>query len=118
MRGGRSQPLRHVAIEFGDRGIDAVAGMHQASIRAEPAGEVIDRLIASDRLGQPCAAVIACGMFRKPALVVGLKRDAIGVHFREVARHFGRVDPAIEIRQVPFRQLAGLRHLLGGGLRL
>ena len=102
------QPLGDVAVEFGDRGIDAVAGMNQTGIGAEPAGEIVDRLVAPDRLGEPFAAVFPGGLFRELALVVGLKRDAFGIHLFEVARDFRRVDTGIEIGQVPFRQLAGL----------
>src|SRR6476620_2797396 len=46
MRRGSRQPLHHVAVELGDRGSDAVAGMDQAGVRAEPAGEIVDRFIA------------------------------------------------------------------------
>ena len=106
------QPLGNVAVELGDRGVDAVAGVNQTGIGAEPAGEIVDRLIAPDRLGEPRAAALLRRPFGELALVVGLKRDAIGIHLLEVARHFRRVDAGIEIGQVPFRQLAGL----GAGL--
>ena len=104
----RRQPLGDVAVEFGDRGIDAVAGMNQAGIGAEPAGEIVDRLVAPDRFGEPLAAALFCGPLGKLALVVGLKRDAFGIHPCEVAGDFRRVDTGIEIGQIPFRQLAGL----------
>ena len=50
------QPLGNVAVEFGDRGIDAVAGVNQAGIGPEAPGEIVDRLVAPDRLGEPAAA--------------------------------------------------------------
>ena len=52
------QPLGDVTVEFGDRGIDAVAGMNQTGIGSEPAGEIVDRLVAPDRFGEPLAAVL------------------------------------------------------------
>ena len=107
MHRGRRQPLGNVAVEFGDRGIDAVAGMNEAGIGAEPAGEIVDRLVAPDRLGEPAAAVVAGNAFRQLALVVRLKRGAVGIHLLQIARDFGRVDAGIKIGQVPFRQLAG-----------
>ena len=114
----RRQPLGDVAIEFGDRRIDAVAGMNQAGIGPEPAGKIVDRLVAPDRFGEPLAAALFRGLFRKLAFVVGLKRDAFGVHPCEVARDFRRVDTGIEIGQVPFRQLAGLVPGFGRGFWL
>ena len=72
------QPLGNVAVEFGDRGIDAVAGMNQTGIGAKTPGEIVDRLIALDRLGEPFAAALGRRLFRKLAFVVGLKRDAFG----------------------------------------
>ena len=99
------QPLGDVAVEFGDRGIDAVAGMNQSGIGAETSGEIVDRLVAPDRPGEPLAAALAGGSFRELALVVRLKRDAFRVHPLQVAGDFRRVDPGIEIGQIPFRQL-------------
>ena len=100
----RRQALGDVAIKFGDRRIDAVAGMNQAGIGPEPAGKIVDRLVAPDGFGKPLAAALFCGPLRKPALVVGLKRDAFGVHPGEVARNLRRVDTGIEVGQIPFRQ--------------
>jgi hypothetical protein len=102
----RRQALGDVTVEFGDRGVDAVAGMKQAGIGSEPAGQIVDRLVAPDRFGEPPAAVLFCGALRKPALVVGLKRDALGVHPCEVARNLRRVDTGIEVGEIPFRQFA------------
>ena len=119
MQRGRRQPLGNVAIEFGDDGIDAVAGMNEAGIGAEPAGEIVDRLVAPDRLGEPNAAIVAGNAFRQPALVIRFKRDAVGIHLLQIARDFGGVDTGIKIGEVPFRQLAGFGFgcgcLAGGG---
>ena len=73
------QPLRNVAVEFGDRGIDAVAGMNQAGIGSKTAGDIVDRLVAPDRLGEPLAAAFAGGSLRELALVVRLKRNAFRI---------------------------------------
>src|SRR3984957_13543107 len=104
----RCQPFGNVAIEFGDRRIDAVAGMNQSGIRSEAAGKIVNGLVAPDRFGEPFAALLFCGLFRKLALVVGLKRNAFCVQPCKVAGNFRRVDTGIEIGQVPFRQLAAL----------
>ncbi len=109
------QPLGDVAVEFGDRGIDAVAGVNQPGIGAETAGEIVDRLKASHRLREPGAAALLRRLFGEFALVVGLKRDAIGIHLFQVAGDFRRVDTGIEIGQIPFRQFAGLVAVPGFG---
>ena len=113
MQRGRRQPLGNVAIEFGNHGIDAVAGMNEAGIGAEPAGEIVDRLVAPDGLGKPASAVVAGDAFRELALVVRFKRGAVGIHLLQIARDFGRVDTGIKIGEVPFRQFAGFG--FGGG---
>ena len=110
---GRRQPLGDVAIELGNRRIDAVAGMNEAGIGAEPAGEIVDRLVAPDGLGKPASAVIAGNVFRELALVIRFERCAVGIHLLQIARDFGRVDTGIKIGEVPFRQLAGFG--FGGG---
>jgi len=103
------QPLGNVAVEFGDRGIDAVAGMNQAGIGAQTPGEVLDCLIAPDRLGEPLAAILLGCVLRKLARVVRLKGDAFRVQPCEVARDLRRVDTGIEIGQVPFRKFGRSR---------
>ena len=37
------QPLLYVAVEFGDRRIDGVAGVDESGTRREPAHEIVDR---------------------------------------------------------------------------
>ncbi len=86
------QPFGDIAVEFRDRGIDAVAGMNQSGIGAEPAGEIVDRLIALYGSRKPAATALSRRPLRKLAFVVGLKRDAFGIHPVEVVRHFRRVD--------------------------
>ena len=53
------QPFRHVAVELRDRGIDRVARMDQPRIRAEPAHQVVDRLVSLDHGSEPLAAAVA-----------------------------------------------------------
>ena len=67
--------------------------MNQAGIGAEPAGEIVDRLVAPDRLGEPVAAVVLGRPFRELALVVRLKRDAFGIHLLQVAATSGASIP-------------------------
>ena len=88
MRRGRRQPLGDVAVKFRDRGIDAVAGMHETGIGTKSPCEIVDRFIASHGFREPLSAIFPCAMFRQLALVVRLKRDAIGIHLREVALLF------------------------------
>ena len=82
--------------------------MDETGIGAETAGEIVDRLIASHGLREPFSAIFVCCACCELALVVRLERDAIGSHRFEIARHFRRIDPGIEIGKVPFRKLAGL----------
>jgi hypothetical protein len=89
--------------------------MHQARVGTEPSGKIINGFIAPDRLRQPVAAVALRGSLRELAPVGGLKRDAFGVHFLQVASDLRRVDTGIEIVEVPFRQLAGAARGFGLG---
>ena len=76
MHGSRRHPFGNVAVEFGDRRIDTVAGVNETGIGAEAAGEIVDRLVALDRLGEPLSAVFLGNALGELAFVVGLKRDA------------------------------------------
>ena len=107
MHRGIGQPLGNVAVEFGDRGIDAVAGVNETGIGGQTPGQIVDRLVTPDRRGEPLAATLLGRLLGELALVVRLKRDAFGVHLGEVAGDFRRVDTGIEIGQVPFRQPSG-----------
>jgi hypothetical protein len=71
--------------------------MHEPGIGTEPAGQVVNHLVTPDGFGKPAAAVFPCGEFGQLALVIRLERCAVGIHFRQVARHFRRVDAGIEI---------------------
>src|SRR3954463_2965164 len=88
--------------------------MNEASVRAEPAGEVVDRLIASHGFCEPFSAIFLCCSCCELALVVRLERDAIGIHLCEIARRFRRIDSGIEVGEVPLRKLAGLARRLRG----
>ena len=93
------QTLRDVAIEFRDRGIDAVAGVYQACKGTEPAREIVNRLIASHGSRKPYAAFRARRFRRELALVVCLERLAFSIDPVEIARDLGRINPEIEIRE-------------------
>ena len=82
--------------------------MNQASIGTEATGEVVDRLVAPHGFRKPTAAAILRRPFCELSLVVGLKRDAIGIHLLQITPNFWRIDAGIEIGQIPFRQFAGL----------
>ena len=59
MRGGGRHPLLHVAVKFGARRIERVAGMNEPGIGAEPAHQIVDRLVAAHHRGERRAAVRA-----------------------------------------------------------
>src|SRR5262249_2521285 len=63
---------------------------------------------------EPFSAIFVCCACCELALVVGLERDAIGIHRFEIARHFRRIDPGIEIGEVPLRKLASHARRFGG----
>ena len=52
MRRGRGDALLHVAVEFRAHRIGGVAGVDEAGIGHEPADEIVDLLVALDRLGE------------------------------------------------------------------
>ena len=114
MHRGRREALGHVAVEFRDRGIDAVAGMDEPGIGAEPAGEIVDRLIAPDRFGEPLPPSSFAVPVPRACPCSRSRRRRIGIERVEVARDFRRVDPGIEIGQIPFRQACRLARRLGG----
>ncbi len=102
----RRDALGDVAVEFRNRRIDAVAGMDETGIGAEPAGEIVDRLITANSVREPHAAAGLGRLFRELALVISFERRAFGVDLVEIPRNLRRVDRRVEIRKIPFRQLA------------
>ena len=120
MRRSGGNAVLHVAIEFGARRIDRIAGMDQARIGNDPADEIIERLITLDRSQERGPSLRTIGERRELALVGFLERQAFGVGAIEIAGNARIVEPGIEVGQVPFRQAgeagAGLRLGLGGGL--
>ena len=57
VRRGCGDAFGHVAVELRDRRIDGIARMGEPRIGRQPPGEIVDRLIAPDRLGQPLATI-------------------------------------------------------------
>ena len=55
MQRGGGDALLHVAVEFGARRIGGVAGIDERGIGHEPAEQVLQRLVALDRLGERLA---------------------------------------------------------------
>ncbi len=76
-RGGDA--LLHVAVEFGARRIDRVAGMNEPGIGDEPAEQIVERLVALHRLGERAPGVGRVRQRGELALVGLLERDAVGV---------------------------------------
>ncbi len=106
MRGGRRHALLHVAVKFGARRIDRVAGMHQAGIGAEPAHQIVDRLVASHRRGELRAAIRRSRHLGELALVGFLEGDAVGIGTIEIALDGRIVEPGIKIVEIPLGQAA------------
>ena len=79
MRGGRGQPLLHVAVKFGARRIDGVAGMQEPRIGAEAAHQIVDRFVALHRFGERAAGFRRLRQFRKLALEGFLERETFGI---------------------------------------
>ncbi len=81
------------------------------------AEQVLDRLIALERLGE--RGRIVPGKLFEPPFVIRLELGALGVALLEVEFDLRAVDRLVQVRQIPFRQRAELRRLglcfFGGG---
>ncbi len=108
MRGRRCEAVLHIAIELGAGGIDRVAGMHEACKRGEPAQQIVELLIAHDRLRKRNPAVGLIKQRRQLAFEVVLERLAILVGAVEIAFHLRVVNPGIKVVEIPFGQIAEL----------
>ena len=104
MRRRRGQPLLHVAVEFGARRIDGVAGMQEPGIGAEPAHQIVDRLIAAHRFGERRAGLRRARQLGELALVGLLEGDAVGVGAIEIALDRRIVQAGIEVGEIPLGQ--------------
>ena len=104
MRRSSRQPLLHVAVEFGDGRVDRIAGMHEAGVRAEPAHEIIERLIAAHDFGKRGAGRVRPRQIGELALIGILERDAFGVGLIEIALDGRIVDAGVKIAEVPLGQ--------------
>src|SRR5262245_51227515 len=116
MRGRRREAILHIAKELRAGGIDRVAGMHEARKRVEPAEQIVELLIAYDRLRKRKAAVGLTQQRGELALEVVLERLAVLIGAIEIALDLGVVDAGIEVAEIPFGQLAKLLGRGGGFL--
>ncbi len=94
-------PLGHVAVEFRDCRVDSVSGMGETCERRQPSRQIVDRLIALDRVGQPFAAIGHRDLLGDLALVGRLECRAVGVQLVEIADDLGRIDRRIEVSEIP-----------------
>ena len=108
MRGRRREAVLHIAIELRAGRIDRVAGMHEARKRGEPAEQIVELLIAHDRLRKRDRAIGLIEKRGELALEVILERLAVLVGAVEIALHLRVVDAGIKIAEVPFGQIAKL----------
>ena len=106
MRGGRRHALLHVAVEFGARRIDGIAGMNEPGIGAEPPHQIVDRLVAPHRRGERGAAGRPARHFGELALVGRLEVDAFGIDAVEIALDRRIVEAGIKVVEIPLGQLA------------
>ncbi len=106
MRGRRRQPLLHVAVEFGARGIDRVAGMNEPRIRREPPHQVVERLVAPHGFNERTAGRRSARQVGQLALVGFLEGDALGVGAVEIGLDRGIVKAGIKVGEIPLRQPA------------
>ncbi len=115
MRGSGRHPVLHVAVKFGARRIERVAGMNEPGIGAEPAHQIVDRLVTAHRRGKRRAAVCAARHGGELAFVSGLEVDAFGVDAVKVALDGRIVEAGIKVVEIPFRQFAERRFATGRG---
>ena len=101
MRGRGCQPLLHVAVKFGARRIDRVAGMHKSGIRAEPTDEIVDRFITPHGLSQCRTGLGRSRHLGELALIGLLEGDAVGIGAIEIALDRHIVEPGVEIGEIP-----------------
>ena len=109
MRGGRRHALLHVAVEFGARRIDGVAGMNKPGIGADAAHQIVDRLVALHGFGKLCAAVRRAGHGGELALVGLLEGQAVSIGAVEIALDRRIVETGIKIGEIPLGQAAERR---------
>ena len=95
-----------VAVEFGPDRIGRVAGIDEAGEGGEPAEQVLQCLVADDRLGELGCRGLARGDRGKASLERGLEGDRLALGLVEVAPDGGRIHGGIERAQVPLRQHA------------
>ena len=104
VRRGGGEPLLYVAVEFGDRGIDGVAGVDESGIGREPAHDIVDRLIAAHRFGERRARRRRARQIGELAFVGLLEGDALGVGAIKIAPYRRIVESRIEVGEIPLRQ--------------
>ena len=100
MRGGGREAFLHVAIEFGARGIERVAGMDEPGIGGEPAEQIVEPLVALDGFRERAAGVGAVRKRGEPALEVLLEGDRVLIRPVEIAFHRRVVDAGVKVAEI------------------
>ena len=112
----RGQPLLHVAVKLGAGRIERVAGVNKAGEGGQPAHAIVDGFVAAHRGGQRRAATGSGSIAGELALIGLLEGGAFGIGAIEIALDRRIVKSAIEIVQIPFRQMTGARCIGSRGL--
>ena len=102
----RREPLLHVGVKFCARGVERVASVDETRIGAEPPHEIVEPLVALDRLRQRAAGVGHLDEGSELALEILLESNRISISPIEIALHRRIVDTGVEVREVPLWQRA------------
>jgi len=106
MRGSRGDPLLHITIKFGARRITGVTRIDETRIGDEPTNQVVDRLVAFDRIGETGAGLRSARQSCELSFELIFKGNRICIGALKIAPHLRCIHGRVEISQIPFRQRA------------
>ena len=107
--GQRRHALLRVAVEFRDSRIAGVGGVEQRRIGHDAAGQVLQRLVGPDRLGERLAGVRPVGQLRELAAIGFGERLGFALGALEIGGEARRVHAFVQILKAPLRQRAEIR---------
>jgi hypothetical protein len=115
MRGDRGDLLLNVAVELGAHRIGGLAGIDEPGERGEAAEQVLQPLVADQRVGEVDSRGLSARKPIQPALVGILEGNRLRLGGIEIGAHGGRIHPGIERGEVPIRGGRRLRGPAGRG---